>query len=75
MKDTKKGYRHGDVLRADITPGLAALITRAHEAGANPVGVDELLAQVDPRKLSKASLRITRAADEQAALAEERAGL
>lgn len=76
MKDTKKGYRDGEVLRAVVTPYLASLIERAGRAAdGGLVGVDELLAQVPPRRLDKASLRTTRAADEQAALAEERAGL
>jgi hypothetical protein len=75
MKDTKKGLQHGEVVRASVTPGLAALIRDAAADGADPVGVDDILARVDPRKLTKASLRITRDRDEQAALAEERAGL
>ena len=72
---TKKGLRHGEVLRANLTPALAALIRDAAADGADPVGVDDILARVDPRKLSKASMKIIRSRDEQAALAEERAGL
>jgi hypothetical protein len=72
---TKKGLRHGELLRASVTPALAALIRDAAADGADPVGVDDILARIEPRRLSKASLKITRGRDEQAALAEERAGL
>jgi hypothetical protein len=73
---TRKGFRDGEAVQVDVTPGLARLLWDAQkENGLGPVGVDDILKRIRPARLERAARNIEEQRAELAALAEERAGL